>query len=138
MQATVEWGGNVKFTGQSGTGHQIIMDGPEDHGGENQGCRPMELLLLGLGGCTSFDVISILKKSRQDVTDCKANITAERADTVPSVFTKIHIEFIVSGNNLKESQVDRAIKLSAEKYCSASIMLEKGGVEISHSYRIEN
>lgn len=130
MQTTVEWGGNVKFTGQSGTGHQIIMDGPEDHGGENQGCRPMELLLLGLGGCTSFDVISILKKSRQDVTDCKANITAERADTVPSVFTKIHIEFIVSGNNLKESQVDRAIKLSAEKYCSASIMLEKGGVEI--------
>lgn len=137
MQTTVEWGGNVKFTGQSETGHQIIMDGPEDHGGENQGCRPMELLLLGLGGCTSFDVISILKKSRQDVTDCKANITAERADTVPSVFTKIHIEFIVSGNNLKESQVDRAIKLSAEKYCSASIMLEKGGVEISHSYRIE-
>lgn len=136
MQATVEWKGNVHFSGTSGTGHQVLMDGPEEKGGENKGCRPMELLLLGLGGCTSFDVISILTKSRQDVTDCKASITAERADSVPTVFTKIHIDFLVSGKALKESQVQRAIQLSAEKYCSASLMLEKGGVEITHDYRI--
>lgn len=136
MQASIEWNGKVQFTGKSETGHQVKMDGPPDLGGENNGCRPMELLLLGLGGCTSFDVISILKKSRQDVTDCRAEISAERADTVPSVFTKIHIHFLISGNQLKDAQVERAIRLSAEKYCSASLMLEKGGVEISHDYEI--
>ncbi|KZY96963.1 osmotically inducible protein C, partial [Oleiphilus sp. HI0072] len=120
-----------------GSGHEIVMDGPPDHGGKNQGPRPMEMLLLGLGGCTSFDVMSILQKSRQNVTDCQAIIDAERADEVPSVFTKISIHFIVSGEQLKESQVKRAVSLSAEKYCSASIMLEKGGVEIAHSYEIK-
>lgn len=136
MKASISWGGDAKFVGESGSGHEIVMDGPPDHGGKNQGPRPMEMLLLGLGACTSFDVMSILQKSRQNVTDCKANIDAERADEVPSVFTKISIHFVVSGENLKESLVKRAVSLSAEKYCSASIMLEKGGVEIQHSYEI--
>jgi len=136
MEATIEWGGDAKFIGHSGSGHEVIMDGPPDHGGRNQGVRPMEMLLLGLGGCSSFDVVSILKKSRQDVTDCRVKVTAERADAVPAVFTKIHLAFTVSGNNLKEKQVQRAVELSATKYCSASIMLEQAGVEMSHSYEI--
>jgi len=138
MKAKVHWDGDAKFVGDSETGHTITMDGPPDHGGKNQGPRPMEMLLLGLGGCTSFDVMSILKKSRQKVTDCSAEISAERADEVPAVFTKIQIHFVVKGDNLKESLVKRAVSLSAEKYCSASIMLEKGGVEITHSYEIQN
>ncbi len=137
MKARITWGGDAKYVGESGSGHTITMDGPPDHGGKNQGPRPMEMLLLGLGACTSFDVMSILKKSRQDVVDCYADIEAERADAVPAVFTKISIHFVVSGNALKESQVKRAVSLSAEKYCSASIMLEKAGVEITHSYEIK-
>lgn len=136
MKAEISWGGEAKFVGHSGSGHSITMDGPPDHGGQNQGPRPMEMFLLGLGGCTSFDVMSILKKSRQDVTDCVAKVSAERADEVPSVFTKIDIHFVVSGNKLKENLVKRAVELSATKYCSASIMLEKAGVEITHSYEI--
>lgn len=138
MNVTINWGGDAKFIGQSGSGHEITMDGPPDHGGNNQGPRPMEMLLLGLGGCTSFDVMSILQKSRQKVQDCQAIINAERADEVPSVFTKISIHFVVTGESLKESLVKRAVELSAEKYCSASIMLEKGGVEITHSYEIKS
>lgn len=136
MKARITWGGDAKFIGQSGSGHDIIMDGPPDHGGKNQGPRPMEMLLLGLGACTSFDVMSILQKSRQQVTNCHAEIEAERADEVPSVFTQINIHFVVEGHQLKENLVKRAVSLSAEKYCSASIMLEKGGVEIEHSYEI--
>jgi len=136
MQATVTWQGKVKFVAQSGTGHEVVLDGPADHGGENQGPRPMEMLLMGMGGCASFDVVSILQKSRQAVTDCRCELTAERADAVPSVFTKIHLHFVVSGEGLKENHVKRAVGLSAEKYCSASIMLAKGGVEISHSYEV--
>ena len=98
----------------------------------------MELVLLGVGGCTSFDVISILQKARQDISDCVAEIEAERADEVPSVFNKIHFHFVVTGNNLKESQVKRAINLSAEKYCSASIMLGRAGVEITHDYEMHS
>jgi putative redox protein len=138
MQASITWDGNAKFVGTAGSGHEVIMDGPPDHGGQNLGPRPMEMLLLGLGGCTSFDVMSILQKSRQDITNCMAHIEAERANEVPSVFTKIHIHFVVSGNKLKESQVKRAVTLSAEKYCSASIMLEQGGVDITHSFEIKN
>lgn len=137
MQATVKWMDNALFVGESGSGHAVVMDGPPDHGGRNLGVRPMEMILLGLGGCASFDVMSILKKSRQAVTDCRAELTAERAEGVPSPFTKIHIQFLVTGSALKVSQVERAIKLSAEKYCSASIMLEKAGVELSHAYTIE-
>ncbi len=138
MKASIKWTGGASFEATSGSGHSVVIDGPPDHGGQNLGPRPMEMLLLGLGGCTSFDVMSILKKSRQDVTDCVTELTAERADAVPSVFTRIHIHFIVTGRNLKEAQVKRAVALSAEKYCSASIMLEKGGVEITHDYEIRD
>lgn len=136
MKAKISWAGDAKFVAESGSGHQVVMDGPPDHGGQNQGPRPMEMLLMGLGGCTSFDVMSILKKSKQDVTDCVAELEAERADAIPAVFTKIHIRFIVTGRGLKESMVKRAVDLSAEKYCSASIMLERAGVEITHDYEI--
>lgn len=134
MKARIKWVQDAMFLGESGSGHTIVMDGPEDHGGRNLGCRPMETLLMGMGGCAAFDVVHILKKSRQNVTDCVAEITAERADAVPSVFTKIHLNFIVTGKNLKDKQVKRAVELSAEKYCSASIMLGKAGVDITHSY----
>ncbi|MBB5319741.1 OsmC family protein [Marinobacter oulmenensis] len=136
MRATIDWTGNASFKATSGTGHSVQLDGPPDHGGENLGPRPMELLLMGVGGCSSFDVMSILKKSRQDVTACHAELEAERADAVPAVFTKIHLHFVVTGNNLKEKQVQRAVSLSAEKYCSASIMLDSAGVDITHSYEI--
>ncbi len=136
MKATVTLQEKVQFLAESETGHQIIMDGPSDHGGENKGPRPMEMILLGVGGCSSFDVVHILRKARQDVTDCKCELTAERADAVPAVFTKIHLHFIVSGNELKEKQVARAVEMSAEKYCSASIMLGAAGVDITHSYEL--
>lgn len=136
MKATIKWVDNAMFLGESGSGHSVVMDGPEDHGGRNMGVRPMEMLLLGLGGCTSFDVMSILTKQRQAVSDCVAEIEAERADAVPSVFTKIHVHFKVSGESLKEARVERAVALSAEKYCSASIMLEQAGVEITHSFEV--
>lgn len=113
------------------------MDGPPDHGGRDLGPRPMEMLLMGMGGCASFDVMSILEKSRQDVTACVAEIDAERADEVPAVFTKIHLRFRVSGRGLREAVVKRAVELSAEKYCSASILMERAGVEVTHSYEIE-
>ena len=136
MKATVDWTGNASFKATSGSGHSVQLDGPPDHGGENLGPRPMELLLMGVGGCSSFDVMSILKKSRQDVTTCHADLEAERSDALPAVFTHIHLHFVVTGKNLKENLVKRAVSLSAEKYCSASIMLEKAGVEISHTYEV--
>jgi putative redox protein len=136
MQATVKWVDNAMFLGESGSGHSVVMDGPPDHGGRNMGIRPMEMLLIGLGGCASFDVMSILQKSRQEVTDCRAELSAERAEGVPSTFTKIHIQFIVEGNNLKEKQVAKAVELSATKYCSASIMMEAAGVDVSHGFEI--
>ena len=137
MKASINWAGEVKFEATSGSGHTVVMDGPPDHGGTNQGVRPMEMLLMGVGGCASFDVVHILKKSRQDVTGCVAELEADRVDDVPAVFSKIHLHFVVSGNKLKDTLVKRAVALSAEKYCSASIMLSKGGVEISHSYEIK-
>ena len=136
MKATVRWVDEVKFLGESESGHAVLMEGPESSGGHNVGMRPMELLLLGVGGCSSYDVVTILKKSRQDVTDCVAELSAVRADAVPAVFEKIHLHFRVSGRNLSEKQVERAVSLSAEKYCSASIMLQKSGVEITHDFEI--
>lgn len=136
MKSTIRWSGAASFTGETGSGHSVVMDGPPDLGGENKGPRPMEMLLLGLGGCSSFDVMMILQKSRQDVSDCVCEIDAERADAVPAVFTKIHLHFKVSGNELKDSIVKRAVNMSAEKYCSASIMLAAGGVDITHSYEV--
>jgi len=136
MQATVKWVDGRMFLGESGSGHSVVMDGPPDLGGRNLGVRPMEMLLLGVGGCSSFDVMAMLEKSRQKVTDCRVEISAERADAVPSVFTKIHLHFVVTGVALKESQVRRAVELSAEKYCSASIMLGSAGVEITHDFEV--
>lgn len=136
MQATVKWVDGVMFVGESGSGHAVVMDGPPDHGGRNMGVRPMEMLLLGVGGCSSFDVIQILQKSRQQITGCVAELTAERVDAVPSVFSKIHLHFVVSGRDLKVSAVERAVQLSAEKYCSASIMLGNAGVEITHDFEV--
>ncbi len=136
MKASVKWIDGAMFLAESGSGHSVVMDGPPDQGGRNLGVRPMEMLLLGLGGCSSFDVMSVLKKSRQKVVDCHAELEAERADAIPAVFTRIHLHFIVSGAGLKESHVARAVSLSAEKYCSASIMLEAAGVEITHSHEI--
>lgn len=137
MKATVTWLGDVAFSAKAGSGHDVVMDGPPDLGGNNRGPRPMEMLLMGMGGCASFDVMSMLKKARQQVSDCVATLEAERADAVPAVFTKIHLHFTVTGSGLKENHVKRAVELSAEKYCSASIMLEKAGVDITHSYSIE-
>ncbi len=137
MQATVKWMDGAMFVGESGSGHSLVMDGPEDLGGRNLGPRPMEMLLLGTGGCAIYDVLSMLKKSRQDVRDCRVEIRGERADAVPAVFTKVTLHFVVTGSGLKESHVKRAVELSAEKYCSASIMLEAAGVDLDHSYAIE-
>jgi putative redox protein len=136
MKATIRWVGDAMFLGESGSGHSVVMDGPESSGGRNLGIRPMEMVLIGTGGCSSFDVVSILRKSRQDVSGCVAELTAERADAVPAVFESIHIHFKVSGKNLAEKQVERAVSLSAEKYCSASIMLTAGGVKMTHSFEI--
>lgn len=136
MQATVKWVDGAMFLAESGSGHSVVMDGPPDHGGRNMGVRPMEMILLGLGGCAAFDVVSILKKSRQKVHDCRVELSAQRADGVPSPFTEIDLKFIIEGVKLKEAQVSKAISLSAEKYCSASIMLSAAGVSISHSYEI--
>ncbi|HCF4953346.1 MULTISPECIES: OsmC family protein [Pseudomonas] len=136
MKARIQWAGEAMFLGESGSGHVVVMDGPPDHGGRNLGVRPMEMVLIGLGGCTNFDVVSILKKARQPVESCEAFLEAERADEEPKVFTKIHVHFVVKGRGLKEAQVKRAVELSAEKYCSASIMLGRGGGEITHDYEI--
>jgi putative redox protein len=136
MKATVKWTDGAMFVGESGSGHSVVMDGPEDLGGRNLGPRPMEMLLLGTGGCSVYDVMSMLKKSRQKVVDCRVEIDAERADAVPAVFTRIDMHFVVTGVGLKENQVKRAVELSAEKYCSASIMLGAAGVEINHSYEL--
>ncbi len=135
MKTRVKWLDNMSFVGESGSGHSIVMDGPPEFGGRDLGVRPMEMLLLGLGGCASFDVVSMLKKSKQDLVDCEVEITAERADKEPKVFTKIHLHFILSGNKLSDKRVARAIELSAEKYCSASIMLGKTAT-VTHDYKI--
>ncbi|RDI58886.1 OsmC family protein [Microvirga subterranea] len=123
MKARVKYVDGMMFVGESGSGHAVVMDGAPEYGGRNLGIRPMEMLLIGLGGCTAFDVVQILRKGREDVTDCEVDVTAERAETDPKVFTKIHIDYKVSGRNLAPAKVERAIQLSKEKYCSASIML---------------
>ena len=137
MHVSVKWIDGVSFVGESESGHAIVMDGAPENGGRNIGMRPMEMLLVGMGGCTSFDVVAILKKARQAITACVAEIDATRADEIPKVFTKIHVHFVVTGDNLNEAQVERAVKLSAEKYCSASIMLSKS-VEITHDFEVRS
>ena len=136
MKCRVKWLEHMTFVGESGSGHAVVMDGAPEHGGRNLGVRPMEMLLLGLGGCTAFDVVMILKKSRQDIVDCEVTIDSDRAEEVPKVFTRIHIHFIVSGSNLDVGKVDKAVNLSAEKYCSASEMLGKTA-KITHDFEIK-
>jgi putative redox protein len=136
MQARIKWVENMAFVAESGSGHALVLDGPAELGGRNLGPRPMELLLMGVGACSSVDVVMILKKGRQPVVDCVCELKAERADTEPKVFTAIHLHFVVTGNGLNPGQVERAVQLSAEKYCSASIMLAKGGVRVTHDFEI--
>jgi len=135
MKARVKWVDDVMFIGESPSGHAIVMDGSPEVGGRNMGVRPMEMLLLGMGGCSSFDVVGILKKTRAELLDCVVELEAERADDIPKVFTRIHAHYIVSGRNLKATDVERAISLSVEKYCSASIMLGKTA-ELTHDFEI--
>ena len=139
MKCTVRWAGKnagMSFIGESGSGHAVVMDGAPEAGGRNLGPRPMEMLLMGTGGCSAFDVVLILQKSRQNVSDCQVHFDAKRAESDPKVFTKIHFEFIITGRDLQEKVVERAINLSHEKYCSAVAMLNKTA-EVTHSYRIE-
>lgn len=135
MKTRIEWQGNVSFLAQADSGHKVLMDGAPEAGGQNLGPRPMELMLMGLGGCTSFDVVLILKRGRHNIDDCVVEIQAERATEDPKVFTHIHLHFIVTGKNLEPQHVERAINLSAEKYCSASMML-KQTVCITHDFEI--
>ncbi|MGL4995423.1 MAG: OsmC family protein [Deefgea sp.] len=133
MKVRVKWVEEVSFLAQSESGHAVLMDAPPEGGGRNLGPRPMEMLLMGMTGCSTYDVIHILKKGRADVRDCVVEVDAERAETDPKVFTKIHLHFTVTGKGLKPEAVERAIKLSAEKYCSASIMLGQV-VPITHDF----
>ena len=126
---------DVSFKGKSESGHEVILDGTEELGGKGLGMRPMEMMLIGMGGCTSFDVVTILKRSRQQITGCIAEIEAVRADAIPKVFTSIHIHFLIKGIDLQKKAVERAVELSANKYCSASIMLGKS-VKITHDFVI--
>lgn len=135
MEAQVTWVENVGMVGETGSGHALVMDAAPEAGGRNLGPRPMEMLLLGLGSCSTIDVVTILKKSGQPLRDCKVAIRAERATTDPKVFTHIHLAFTVYGEGLKTEKVAQAIKLSADKYCSASKMLS-AVAEISHSYTV--
>ena len=125
------------FVAESGSGHCVVLDGPPEGGGRNLGVRPMEMVLLGLGGCTAFDVVDILRKKREAVSGCEVLVSAERADTVPKVFTKIHLHYIDSGKNVKTESVQRAVELSAEKYCSVSMMHNKTA-ELTHDYEVVN
>lgn len=137
MKARVKLLEGFVMVGESESGHAVVMDGPPEHGGRNLGIRPMELVLIGMGGCTQFDVLHILRKARQEVTGCTIELEAERAGEDPKVFTRIHVHYLVSGRQLNPQQVERAIRLSAEKYCSASIMLG-ATAKISHDYEIRD
>src|SRR5262245_1937604 len=136
MEARIKWVENAAFVGTTGSGHGIVVDGPPDIGGKNLGMRPMELMLLSVAACSGVDVVHILKKGRHDVADVQVEVKGERTDTDPKVFTKIHLQFVVSGRNLTENTVERAVQPSAEKYCSASIRLGRAGAEISHDFEL--
>lgn len=136
MKAKISWLQAAQMQGESGTGHRVSIDGPESIGGRNQGMRPMELMLMSVGACSMVDVISILEKARQQPSDCSVEVDGQRADAVPAVFEKIHLHFKLSGADLDEKKVKRAVELSAEKYCSASIMLKNAGVDMTHSVEI--
>ena len=136
MKAEIKWIEDALFLAVSESGHSLPMDGPPEGGGRNLGIRPMEMVLIGMGGCTAFDVVSILKKARQNITDCRVELRATRAEDPPKVFTHIHVHYIVTGKQLSPVQIERAIELSAQKYCSASVMLGKTAA-ITHDYMIQ-
>ena len=136
MNGMVKWVDNVMFVAKSGSGHSIVLDGAPEGGGRNSGMRPMELMALSVASCSSYDVVTILKKARQEISSCEADGEAVRVDSVPSVFESIHLHFRVSGTDLNAKQVQRAVELSADKYCSASIMLKNSGVKITHDFEI--
>ena len=135
MKVTVKWLDHMSFVGESGSGHSVVMDGAPDAGGRDMGVRPMEMVLLGLGGCTAFDMVLILQRQRQSISDCQVEIEAERATEVPKVFTRIHVHYIVKGSGLDPKKVERAVNMTAEKYCSVSIMLS-ASVELTHDFEI--
>jgi len=135
MKARVKWLEGMTLVGEAGSGHAVVMDAAPGVGGRDLGVRPMEMLLLGMGGCTAVDVLHMLQKGRQEVTDCVVELEAERAETDPKVFTRIQVRYIVTGRGLNEAQVKRAIALSAEKYCSASVMLGKTAA-ITHTWEV--
>jgi putative redox protein len=137
MKARVKWVQDVMFVGESGSGHAVVMDGAPDFGGRNLGVRPMEMLLLGLGGCTAFDVVHILRKGRDPIDDCVVEIEAARAEKDPKIFTRIHLRFIVTGHGLARAKVERAVQLSTEKYCSATAMLARAA-EITHEIEVRD
>lgn len=135
MQVTVKWLDHMSFVGETGSGHSLVMDGAPENGGRNMGARPMEMVLLGLGGCASFDIVLILQRARQQIRDCQVSISAKRRDEAPKVFTEIELLFTISGNALSAKQVERAVELSASKYCSVAKMLEHS-VKLSHRFEI--
>ena len=135
MKATVKWLDGATFVGESGSGHCLVLDGPPEHGGRDVGIRPMETMLVGIGACTAFDVVAILKKAREPFVDCRVELEAERAESPPKVFTRVQLRFVVTGKGLRRSAVERAVKLSAEKYCSATAML-RPTVDIRHEVEI--
>jgi len=135
MKARVKWLDNMSFVGESGSGHSIVMDGAPDSGGRNLAARPMEMVLIGMGGCTAFDVVMILQKARQPILDCVVELSAERSEEIPKVFTKIHAHYIIKGRGLSEKQVEKAVNLTAEKYCSVSIMLA-ATADVTHDFEI--
>ena len=137
MQVRVKWLDGMAFVGETGTGHAVVMDGAPEFGGRNLGARPMEMLLLGLGGCSAFDVVHILQRGRHPVSDCVVDVEAQRAESDPKVFTRIHLHYRVSGDGLRDAAVKRAVDLSADKYCSASIMLAQVA-ELTHDYEVVN
>jgi len=136
MHAKIQWVDKVHFSATADSNHVVLLDGPPDGGGENRGFRPMELVLVGLGGCASYDVVSILTKARQQIVACETELTAVRAESIPQVFERVHLHFRLRGTNLKHSAVERAVRLSADKYCSASIMLSRGGVAVTHDFEV--
>jgi len=138
MKSRIAWHQDVAFVAESGSGHALVVDGSPDHGGRNLGPRPMELVLMGLGSCASFDVVTILKKQRQEVTGCVCELDATRADAVPAIFTAVALHFVVTGRNLDPLKVERAVSLSAEKYCSASKLFEAAGVALTHRVTCQN
>lgn len=135
MKARVKWVEGMAFVGEAGSGHAVVMDSSPDFGGRNLGVRPMEMLLMGMGGCTAIDVLNMLKRGREQIDDCVVELEAERAETDPKIFTRIRVHYLVTGRNLSRAKVERAVQLSAEKYCSASIMLGKSA-EIEHVIEI--